>query len=140
MSEAWKQWEGDVVNETFHLKRCLGGSEASAVFLAEDRGVESKPVAIKLVATDPATAERRLSRWALSQKLSHPHLLRILQTGRFKLGGEDLIFAAMEYAEENLAEILCERALTPQEAGEMLMPTLEALAYLHSQGDRKGVV
>jgi TonB family protein len=134
MSEAWRQWEGHVVNESFYLKKCLGGSEASAVFLAEDRGAEPKPVAIKLVAADPATAERRLSRWALSQKLSHPHLLRILQTGRCKLGEKDLIFAVMEYAEENLAEILCERALTPQEAGEMLKPTLDALAYIHSQG------
>jgi TonB family protein len=40
----------------------------------------------------------------------------------------------MDYAEENLAQILPERPLTPQEAREMLEPAVDALAYLHGQG------
>jgi serine/threonine protein kinase len=37
----------------------------------------------------------------------------------------------MEYAEQTLAQILPHRPLTPDEAREMLIPTLDALAYLH---------
>src|SRR5260370_15268698 len=102
MSEAWSRWEGHVVNSEFQLKKYLGGSEQSAVFLTDDRGQGPQPAAIKLIAADPVNAELQLSRWGLAQKLSHPHLIRILQTGRCPLGDRDLIFAVMEYAEENL--------------------------------------
>jgi TonB family protein len=40
----------------------------------------------------------------------------------------------MEYAEENLAEILPERALTAAEVRDLLEPTLDALNYLHGRG------
>jgi TonB family protein len=37
----------------------------------------------------------------------------------------------MEYAEQTLSQILPQRALTPGEVREMLLPTLSALAFLH---------
>jgi TonB family protein len=40
----------------------------------------------------------------------------------------------MEYAEENLAEVLRERPLSTDETRDMLPPVAEALAYLHGQG------
>jgi TonB family protein len=40
----------------------------------------------------------------------------------------------MEYADENLAEILPNRRLTPAEAIAMLFPTLDVLDYLHEHG------
>ena len=46
----------------------------------------------------------------------------------------DMLFAVMEHADENLAEILPSRRLTPAEAREMLVPTLDALDYLHGHG------
>ena len=39
-----------------------------------------------------------------------------------------------EYADEVLAQILAERALTPPEAREMLDPVIDALSYLHGKG------
>jgi TonB family protein len=48
--------------------------------------------------------------------------------------GSDLIFVVMEYAEENLGEVLPRRALTPAEGEVMLRPIIEALKYLHRQG------
>lgn len=134
MSEAWSQWEGHVVNERFHLKKYLGGSEQNAVFLTEEPGPDPYPAAIKLVACDPVNKEVQLPQWGQAQRLSHPHLLRILDTGCCRLDSRELIFAVMEYAEENLAQILPERSLTPREARALLEPTLEALGYLHGQG------
>src|SRR5262249_12278756 len=133
MSEAWKQWEGHVVDSKFQLKRFLGGSEQSAVFLTEDPERDLQPVAIKLI-DDQENADLHLARWGLAQGLSHPHLIRILRTGRSSLGSREVIFALMEYAEENLAQILPERPLTPPEAREMQKPALDALAYVHRQG------
>ena len=126
----WQQWEGRVINGRFPLRLYLGGSEHSAVYLTEING--SKAV-IKLISSDAAQAQ--LSRWELASKLSHPHLVRILDTGRWRADDEqDMLFAVMEHADENLAEVLPSRRLTPTEASEMLGPTLEALNYLHGHG------
>jgi len=80
-------------------------------------------------------AQARASWWESAGKLSHPHLLQILDTGRWHPDDEQEIqFAVMEYADENLAEILPNRRLTPDEAIAMLLPTLDVLDYLHGHG------
>ena len=127
--DMWQQWEGRVVSGRFPLLRYLGGSEQGAVYLTE---IDGSKAAIKLI---PADAELQVSRWELAAKLSHPHLLRILHTGRWRADDQrDVHFAVMEYADENLAQILPSRLLTPAEASEMLIPTLDVLDYLHGQG------
>ena len=134
MTEAWKQWEGQIVDEEFHLRLYLGGSEHSAVFLTEHGDREPQKAAIKLIQADPESAELQLSRWELAAKLSHPHLIRLFQMGRCQLGGQELLYIVMEHADEDLSQILPQRPLTPAEAREMLMPALDALAYVHNQG------
>ena len=133
MTNAWGDWEGQVVNGEFQLQTYLGGSEQSAVFLTQLPG-QPEQAAIKLIPEDSAAAEFYLSRWELAKSLSHPNLIRLYQTGRCQLGDINLIFVVMEHAEENLGQIIPERPLTPAEAREMLEPTLNALAYLHGQG------
>ncbi|HZM12239.1 MAG TPA: hypothetical protein VFC15_18685, partial [Candidatus Limnocylindrales bacterium] len=97
--------------------------------------IDGSKAEIKLIPADAAQAQIQLSRWELASKLSHPHLLRILHTGRWRADDErDMYFAVMEYADENLAQILPSRLLTPAEASEMLIPTLDVLDYLHGQG------
>jgi TonB family protein len=136
--ETWQQWEGRVVSGRFPLLRYLGGSEQSAVYLTE---IDGSKVAIKLIPADAAQAQIQLSRWELASKLSHPHLLRILRTGRWLADDQrDMYFAVMEYADENLAQILPSRLLTPAEASEMLIPTLDVLDHLHGQGKVHGSI
>lgn len=131
MVRDWKQWEGRVVNNTFPLRQYLGGSEHSVVFLTERRGREPQKAAIKLIAVDPANTATQLARWEFAAKLSHPHLLRLFETGSCQLDSVVLLYVVMEYAEENLAQILPQRSLTPEEVRDMLGPTLDLLAYLH---------
>jgi TonB family protein len=133
MTRAWRQWEGQVVNSSFPLRQYLGGSERCAVFLTERRGREPQKAAIKLIPADPANIEIQLSRWELAATLSHPHLLRLFEKGRCQLDNVSLLYVVMEYAEENLAQILPQRPLTPAEAREMLEPALDALAYVHGK-------
>src|SRR5438128_6585198 len=134
MSEAWKQWEGQVVDGEFYLRQYLGGCEHSAVFLTEygERGLQK--AAIKLIPADPGNAELQLSRWRLAAKLSHPRLIRLFQMGRCQLGDTVLLYVVMEYAGEDLSQILPHRPLTPAEARDMLAPALDALAYVHGKG------
>ncbi len=121
------------MNGTFPLRQYLGGSDHSAVFLTERRGREPQKAAIKLISVDPANTAARLARWELAAKLSHPHLLRLFETGSCQLDGVVLLYVVMEYAEENLAQILPQRALTPEEARDLLEPALDALAYIHGK-------
>ena len=140
MSEMWKRFEGQVINNTFPLRQYLGGSKHSAVFLTEQSGRKGQKAAIKLIPAEPTTADLQLSRWSQAAKLSHPHILRCYQMGRCQLADVALLFLVMEYAEENLAQVVPGRALTGTEAHVMLAPTVEALAYLHQEGFAHGRV
>jgi TonB family protein len=134
MAEAWKKWEGQVVNEEFPLLRYLGGSEHSAVFLTKRTDREPQEVAIKLILANAENPELQLSWWELAAKLSHPHLLRLFQMGRCQIDGTELLYVVTEYAEESLSQILPYRSLTPAEARDTLQPLLDALAYIHAKG------
>jgi TonB family protein len=134
MSEAWKQWEGQAVNGKFHLRQYLGSSDHSAVFLTELGEQKPQRAAIKLIPAHPENAEFQLSRWELGAKLSHPRLMRLFQMGRCQLAKIGLLYVVMEYAEEDLSQILPHRPLTPAESQDMLLPVLDALAYVHGRG------
>jgi TonB family protein len=130
----WKTWEGRTVDGKFPLRRCLGGSEHSAVFLTERPGKASEKAAIKLIAVDAAEADRQLSRWRAAALLSHPHLMRVFESGRCRLDNTSLLYLVTEYAEEDLSQILPQRPLAPAEVTDLLPPLLDALSYLHGKG------
>ena len=134
MSEASKQWEGQVVDGIFPLQQYLGGSDHSAVFLTEYSEAEPQKAAIKLFPAGPATADLQVASWKSAEQLSHPNLLRLFRSGRCRIDGNDLLYLVMEYAEEDLSQILPQRALTPEETRDMLSPVLDALEYLHGKG------
>src|ERR1017187_2098853 len=127
----WKPCEGELAGEKFPLERYLGGSEGSAVFLTR---FGSSRAAIKLVLAGQEQAVGLVDRWNRTSTLHHPHLVRIFAAGTWVLAGMPVAYLVMEYAEENLAEVLRERPLTTDETREMLQPVADALAYLHGQG------
>jgi TonB family protein len=131
MSEVWADWEGQVVNGVFPLRRFLGGSDHGGVFLTDFKAGNLPNAALKLVPAIPTLTEAQISHWTAAAALLHPHLIRILESGRCRLGGLQFLFVVMEYAEQTLAQILPQRALTPDEVREMLLPILAALAFLH---------
>jgi TonB family protein len=134
MPEAWKQWEGQIIEGRFPLQKYLGGSEHSAVFLTERSDQEPHRAAIKLILADPASSEIELSHWRTAAQLFHPHLLRIFQMGRCQLDDVSLLYLVMECADEDLSQILPQRALVVEETRDMLEPVLDALVCIHRQG------
>ena len=133
LSEVWTRWQGELINATFPLGRFLGSSDHSGVFLTRSTARGPADVAIKLVPTNRALAELLLPRWRRAGSLAHPSLLPLLQWGGCQLEGLPYLYAVMEYADQTLAELLAHRAMTDDEAREMLLPTLDALSYLHRQ-------
>src|SRR5206468_12565928 len=101
MSFSWKQYEGQVINNTFPLQRYLGGSSESAVFLTQLAGPQSSKAVLKLI-PEGASVDLQLSLWRRASKLTHPNLLQLYQGGRCRLADMDLLYVVMEHAEENL--------------------------------------
>ena len=133
MPAPWKQWEGQVVDLCFPLRRCLGSTGRSAVYLTQYEDPEPRVAAIKLVLAETPEADLT-AEWERAAQLSHPSILRLLRIGRCQVNQSALRYAVTEYAEENLAEVLAERPLTTAEVREFLKPLLEALAYIHGEG------
>lgn len=130
-AEFWSRWENQVVNGVFPLRRLLGCSDRAAVFLTEYKALNLPDAAIKLVRTDGLGAKAQLNQWKAAAALSHPHLVRLFEMGRWRPGRREFVFVVMEHAEQTLDQILSRRALTSDEVREMLPQTLDALAYLH---------
>jgi TonB family protein len=126
-------WEGQTVDGKFPLLKWLGGSERCDVFRTQLPGQPPQAAAIKLVSADGGNAERQISRWQLAATLAHPHLLRVFHAGQCQLNKTPLVYVVMEYAEEDLSQVLPVRALSPTEAREMLPPLVDALSYLHGR-------
>src|SRR5262249_17927771 len=87
MSEQWAKWEGEVINGEFPLRRLVGVSDHSGVFVTEARGYGLPSAAIKLVPAIPTLAESQLAHWNAAASLTHPRLLRLFATGRCQLPG-----------------------------------------------------
>lgn len=134
MIEARRYLQGQVADGRFPLLQYLGGSEHSAVFLTECADTENHRAAIKLIDAPPGKAEPQLTRWRIAARFSHPHLIRLFDAGRCTVENAGMLYVVMEYAEENLAEILAQRLLSPVETSEMLGPMLGALGYIHGKG------
>jgi len=132
--ESWKSWEGRVIDGKFPLRQFLGGSDHSAVFLTETPGPQPAEAAIKLIDPKTADLDRELARLRAAATLSHPNLMHTTEAGRAQVSGSPVLYVVMECADDNLAQILPQRALEPGEVGDLLPPVIDALSYLHGRG------
>ena len=134
MSEQWEKWEGQQVEDKFVLGQCLASTEFNAVFLTELPDAPGQKAVLKLVAAGSPAAEVQLGLWKRAAHLTHPNLLTIYDAGRCRLDDLPFVYAVMEFAEENLGEILPQRSLTAEEVRDVLDPALDVLVYLHGKG------
>jgi TonB family protein len=138
MATAAQHLLGQLVDGRFPLRRLLGVSPNSAVFLTDlPNSRPSEPAseaAIKLIPEDPDNSDRQLERWRAAAALSHPGLLRIFHFGRAAVDGSPCLYLVTELASENLGELLPQRALTSEEVTGMMTPVLATLDFLHEKG------
>jgi TonB family protein len=137
-TETWAKWESQTINGVFPLRRFLGKSSHSVVFLTEYAAGNIAEAAIKLIPENPALTESQLSQWRRIAAMPHPHLIRLFDSGHCEIGGHPFFFVVMELAEQNLAQIVPHRALTSDETRGLLPPTLDALEFLHGKGLAQG--
>ncbi|MGH9516087.1 MAG: TonB family protein [Terriglobales bacterium] len=130
---AQELWKGQTIDGKFPLLEWLGGSTHSAVFRTQLPGSSTQPAAIKLIRADRPDAAQQIACWRELVTLSHPNLLRVFHAGHCQMSGVPWLYVAMEYAEENVDQVLPVRPLSMTEVGDLLPPVLDALAFLHSK-------
>ncbi len=138
MATAAQHLLGQLVDGRFPLRKLIGVSSNSAVFLTDlPNARPSEPaheVAIKLIPEDPDSSDQQLERWRSAAALSHTGLLRILHFGRCTVDGASCLYVVTELASENLGDLLPQRALSSEEVSGMMAPVLATLDFLHDNG------
>jgi TonB family protein len=134
MTHAATKQVGQLIDGRFRLGQFVGGDERGSVFLVDYDRQQVPKAAIKLIPADSVDAPGQLARWRQAAKLSHPHLIRLLEMGRCELDQTPMLYVVMEYAEENLSQVVARRPLSPAEARDILGPVVDALAYVHAKG------
>jgi serine/threonine protein kinase len=129
IADNWRRLEGAKVDGRYQLLNCFSATEEEARFAAEADGRG----AVTVLLAGPAARYEAVG-------LEHPNLLRVFDIGRAEFEGEQLPYAATEVVEESLADVLAERALTPEETREVLGEALNALGWLHAHGIAHGGV
>jgi serine/threonine-protein kinase len=126
------------LREHYQIERELGRGGMARVYLARDR--RTTPVAIKVVHPELVAAggvERFLREIEIAARLSHPHILGLLDSGHFDAGaGRTLPYYIMPFVDgESLrARIDRERRLPVSDALRIAGEVAQALHYAHQQG------
>ena len=134
IAEIGKAWEGRIVDARLPLRQWLGSSDHSSVYLTEIAGPGSPKAVVKIFPADFFDAGRQLARWRTLTQLNNAALLRLLDGGQSTIDGTPFFFVVTDFVEEDLSQILPQRALTAAEVTDLLPPVLEGLAYLHKNG------
>lgn len=126
--------EGATLDDAYVLGQCLGADERTVIFKAQVKGGDPAAAIIKIYRAEPSVADEQIALWEEIKKLQHPNLAVVLGSGRTKLQAEELIFVAVEPADEMLDAVLRERPLNANEAGELVVSISRGLEHLHASG------
>lgn len=129
MSFHWSVLEGRAVDRNVVLGAFIRELRHGAEFTTAD----GTGTVWLIPASDPA-AEIRMARWSEAASLSHPNLLEVRSAGAGELGDLPVVYCVMEPVEDRLSELLPTRALTSDEARDVVAAAASALEYLHARG------
>jgi hypothetical protein len=125
--QLWNEYEGRIIDGRFPLKRLLEPEGRSAFFsTTNDSGA---PAVLRLIEAHFDEPEI-LARWNVVSRIDQANLIKLNRFGQTTLDETALVYAVMEPADANLADILKERVLSTQETLQVatsLVPALEAL-------------
>lgn len=130
---------GTVVDGRYRVTSRLARGGMSTVYLATDLRLE-RDVALKILFPHLAEDQRFLERFEREAKsaarLSHPHVVGVLDQGIEDGPDHSIAYLVMEYVPgRTLRDLLIERGrLTPRQALAILDPVIEGLGAAHDAG------
>ncbi|HJT90191.1 MAG TPA: hypothetical protein VJ732_20110, partial [Bryobacteraceae bacterium] len=134
MMTSWTGLEGIALGGEYELLQWLGESGPGGSFFLTAFGPERRKAVLKVVTGSATAGEEQLDLWRWIARLSHPHLLRLLDCGRDTAAGEAVLYAVFEYPDDSLATAVEQGVLSEPETRDVLAAAAGALDYIHSQG------
>ncbi|KNC17666.1 hypothetical protein AC792_14020, partial [Arthrobacter sp. RIT-PI-e] len=131
--------EGSIVDGRYLVHSRLARGGMSTVYLATDRRLDRR-VALKVLyphlADEPGFVDRFEQEAKSAARLSHPHVVGVLDQGVDDVGGETVAYLVMEFVRgRTLRDELREHGrLTPRHALALLEAVVEGLAAAHEAG------
>ncbi|WP_043446988.1 Stk1 family PASTA domain-containing Ser/Thr kinase [Arthrobacter sp. L77] len=131
--------EGATVDGRYVVHSRLARGGMSTVYLATDRRLDRR-VALKVLyphlAEEPGFIDRFEQEAKSAARLSHPHVVGVLDQGVDDVGGQNVAYLVMEFVEgRTLRDVLREHGrLTPRRALDLLDAVVEGLAAAHDAG------
>lgn len=129
---ACEEWEGLTVDGRFPLLEWLGGWADRCVFLTVRQSTHTAN--IKLIQASGADADSYVARWNAAKVLPHSCLVQMMELGRYQLNGTDLAYVVTEKADTFLSGIVPRKAVDATSLTEILLPVVDALAFIHESG------
>ena len=133
MADSFEQLQKPLAGR-YSIERELGRGGNAVVYLAHDIK-HDRQVAIKVLNPELALSvrtERFLREIQLTAKLTHPHILTLIDSGQ---AGESLFYVMPFIAGESLRDRLKrEKQLPIEDALKIVGDVAEALGYAHKQG------
>jgi serine/threonine protein kinase len=130
----WATFSGTLVPGGYEVRDIIEADAEQARFRIRVLGDWSATAFLDIFHADDRPAEEQVALWAAAKELRHPNLSSPLAAGELDHQGAHLIYAVLPGVDENLASVLRERALTVEEAREILNSLRRALECLHGQG------
>ena len=131
-------WEGLTVDGRFPLLEWLGGWADRCVFLTVRQSTHTAN--IKLIQASGADADAYVAKWDAAKTLPHRCLVEMMEAGRYRLNDTDIAYIVTEKADTFLSGIVPRKALDPAKVKEILVPVVDALAFVHEKGFVHGSV
>lgn len=129
----WTALQGKILDGGYEIAECLLTSSGSASFRIRVLGDRSTHAVVNVFTPDAAPLEQYLL-WQEALELRHPNLSTPISVGRLDWEGASYPYVVLYKADENLAGVIQERALTPAESREVLRSIGAGLEYLHANG------
>ena len=127
----WGDFEGRRLEDRWLLGRLVRPEGRRAWF--EAIGPDGQPVMLSI--TEALNDEDELiERLRAAAQIHHPNVVAIREAAISHLDEVPVVVAEMEMTDENLADVLRDRVLTPAEGRQVLDAVLAALGAMHAHG------
>lgn len=125
----WSDFESDVVEGRYPLGKLVRSEGRCGWF---ETRFDEKPAIISLFES-LNDVTMLLERVRAAQKVSNKNVAAILDAGTSTLRDTPVVYAVMEYTEENLEDVLRTRALSAEETKEVADGLVNALRAIHKE-------
>ncbi len=136
----WTSLEGAILDGGYELKRLLSHSAEEAVFQVRVLGGAGLELTAKFHRAGPSQSAGQLAIWELLRELPHRNLSAPIASGRKIADGRETVYVLLAIPDDRLSSLAGERALTEEEARQVLRSSVKVLGHLHTNGLAHGCI